>query len=45
MTPVSALSPMQAPPMKCAVSGTLNGSPIVPPAVPGMCLAMRCTAS
>ena len=32
MTPVRGESPMAQPPMKCAVSGRLNGSPIEPPA-------------
>ena len=33
------------PPMKCAVIGMLNGSPIEPPAVPPMTPAIRRTAS
>ena len=36
---------MVQPPMKWAVSGRLNGSPIDPPAVPPMIRAIRRTAS
>jgi hypothetical protein len=45
ITPVPRESPIVAPPMKCAVSGRLNGSPIEPPAVPPMIRAIRRTAS
>ena len=41
MTPCSGLSPMAAPPRKCAVSGMLNSSPQVPPATPSIFSAMR----
>ena len=41
MTPVWTLSPMAAPPRKCAVSGMLNSSPQVPPATPSIFSAMR----
>jgi len=36
---------MVQPPMKCAVSGRLNGSPIEPPAVPPTISAILVTAS
>ena len=43
--PLSGESPMVQPPMKWAVSGRLNGSPIEPPSVPPMIRAIRRTAS
>ena len=36
---------MAQPPMKWAVSGMPNGSPMLPPAVPPRCAAMRRTVS
>ncbi len=44
MTPVSGLSPMVQPPMKCAVSGRLNGSPMEPPGLPPTTSAILRTA-
>ena len=41
MTPCSGLSPIAAPPRKCAVSGMLNSSPQVPPATPSIFSAIR----
>jgi hypothetical protein len=41
MTPVAGESPMVQPPMKCAVSGRLNGSPMLPPGVPPTISASR----
>ena len=45
MTPFSIESPIAQPPMKWAVSGMLNGSPMLPPGVPPSRRAIRRTTS